>query len=454
MQATRHLMTRAGHCLRVRARLALTSHLTTTSLPAAQNMCIREVSMGQAVASQHLIRDSGNQDCLGKASVTMHSAAANSTSTMLQVCWAEGGMDLFPYVWLRDNCQCPSCFHPTTLSRKISMEDLNLDIIPTSIQMANGGEMVEIQWLDGHFSTYSANWLHERAFNKASQDRRDCFRRPPQSFWGSELLESLPRASFPELLEDNVALFTFLQQLEVTGLVVVSDTPCCSGQIHQLSKRVGYLMPTHYGETFTVQNKINANNLAYTSSSLDMHSDQPFLTHVPDIQLLHCITQYHGEGGENVLADSYHAGHILVSQHPDKFHILTTTLVDFYDVGLEDGKEYFALDRKPVISVNHEGNIQQVNFNTMVRDSFFMTSADKVAGWYDALSTFYRILKDPQNHIEYKMNEGDIIVFDNTRVLHGRKGYEMAHGDRHLEGGYWEWDQVRSRRRSLQITAH
>ncbi|XP_071533117.1 gamma-butyrobetaine dioxygenase-like isoform X2 [Panulirus ornatus] len=384
MQATRHLMTRAGHCLRVRARLALTSHLTTTSLPAAQNMCIREVSMGQAVASQHLIRDSGNQDCLGKASVTMHSAAANSTSTMLQVCWAEGGMDLFPYVWLRDNCQCPSCFHPTTLSRKISMEDLNLDIIPTSIQMANGGEMVEIQWLDGHFSTYSANWLHERAFNKASQDRRDCFRR----------------------------------------------------------------------ETFTVQNKINANNLAYTSSSLDMHSDQPFLTHVPDIQLLHCITQYHGEGGENVLADSYHAGHILVSQHPDKFHILTTTLVDFYDVGLEDGKEYFALDRKPVISVNHEGNIQQVNFNTMVRDSFFMTSADKVAGWYDALSTFYRILKDPQNHIEYKMNEGDIIVFDNTRVLHGRKGYEMAHGDRHLEGGYWEWDQVRSRRRSLQITAH
>ena len=54
------------------------------------------------------------------------------------------------------------------------------------------------------------------------------------------------------------------------------------------------------------------------------------------------------------------------------------------------------------------------------------------------------------------MSQGDCIVFDNHRILHGRKGYTMeAGGFRHLQGGYVDWDEINSRvntlRKSLAI---
>lgn len=42
---------------------------------------------------------------------------------------------------------------------------------------------------------------------------------------------------------------------------------------------------------------------------------------------------------------------------------------------------------------------------------------------------------------------GEILTFDNIRVFHGRSTYE---GDRHLEGGYLDWDYVYSKIRVLR----
>ena len=40
---------------------------------------------------------------------------------------------------------------------------------------------------------------------------------------------------------------------------------------------------------------------------------------------------------------------------------------------------------------------------------------------------------------------GDILCFDNRRVLHGRSGFELREGDaRKLIGTYLRWDEIRS----------
>ena len=48
------------------------------------------------------------------------------------------------------------------------------------------------------------------------------------------------------------------------------------------------------------------------------------------------------------------------------------------------------------------------------------------------------------------------MVFDNQRVLHGRTSYKMEEGGvRHLEGGYVDWDELRSKinvlKRSMKL---
>ena len=46
---------------------------------------------------------------------------------------------------------------------------------------------------------------------------------------------------------------------------------------------------------------------------------------------------------------------------------------------------------------------------------------------------------------------GEAMCFHNFRVLHGRDGFEvLSDGERHLEGGYIDWDELHSRRRVLQ----
>lgn len=42
---------------------------------------------------------------------------------------------------------------------------------------------------------------------------------------------------------------------------------------------------------------------------------------------------------------------------------------------------------------------------------------------------------------------GEILTFDNHRILHGRKEYE---GSRLLIGGYLDWDLIESKMRVLQ----
>ena len=41
-----------------------------------------------------------------------------------------------------------------------------------------------------------------------------------------------------------------------------------------------------------------------------------------------------------------------------------------------------------------------------------------------------------RNLVEYKMEEGDIVCFNDQRVLHGRTAYDAEKVDRWLEGGY------------------
>lgn len=54
-------------------------------------------------------------------------------------------------------------------------------------------------------------------------------------------------------------------------------------------------------------------------------------------------------------------------------------------------------------------------------------------------------------HIEKMFCLGDVITFDNWRLLHGRRSYEAGTEiSRHLEGAYADWDVVMSRLRILK----
>lgn len=57
--------------------------------------------------------------------------------------------------------------------------------------------------------------------------------------------------------------------------------------------------------------------------------------------------------------------------------------------------------------------------------------------------------------VPFSLSTGDLVTFDNWRLLHGRKEYQSdATQRRHLEGAYLDWDEVMSRLRILRKAVH
>jgi gamma-butyrobetaine dioxygenase len=76
-----------------------------------------------------------------------------------------------------------------------------------------------------------------------------------------------------------------------------------------------------------------------------------------------------------------------------------------------------------------------------------------VKAYYHACKLFDRLLNDGSNVLWNKSKPGDILCFDNRRVLHGRSGFELVGGEtRKLIGTYLRWDEIWSMARVKAAT--
>lgn len=58
-------------------------------------------------------------------------------------------------------------------------------------------------------------------------------------------------------------------------------------------------------------------------------------------------------------------------------------------------------------------------------------------------------LRDPHYHLDWRLEAGDLIAYDNNRVLHGRAAFDAQTGERHLQGCYLNAEDLTSRLRLL-----
>ncbi|XP_037799323.1 gamma-butyrobetaine dioxygenase-like [Penaeus monodon] len=446
MQAGWHFLLRRGsRILRDSARLVRTS---------ARVGSTRQMALSAAPLCDKLLKRNTHTSVtpdLNRPRPKLASASQDHNTLKVQVRWRDGERDEFPYVWLRDNCQCPDCFLRSASSRLLRVAGLSTDVRPREVQVSNDGYFLKVVWENGHESTYVSDWLNERAFNPRQQSIYNNTYRLRPELWDADMAQRIPRASFDELMEDDAALLKLLECMEVLGFTVVSGARQEEGELQRLSERASHLVPSNYGTTFIVKDKKDASNVAYTSQGLDLHCDLVCLHYKPCVQLLHCISQFEGDGGDSILADSHRVALQMRELYPQKFRFLTDVLVNFRDVATDEGFEFDIIARRPMISVRADGEIKTVNMSTFGRDSHFGVSPNDAIRWYDAYVTFCELLYRPENHFTFKLEAGEILIMDNLRILHGRTAYEdTVEGVRRLEGGFWDWDMMRSRRRGLQ----
>ncbi|XP_036619568.1 gamma-butyrobetaine dioxygenase [Trichosurus vulpecula] len=366
---------------------------------------------------------------------------------VVQIHWDDGEESLYPAVWLRDNCQCPCCYLDSAKARKLLIEALDVNTWVKHLTLINQRK-VHIIWPDEHMSDFEADWLKKRCFSQKSRAKlqKELFM-PECQYWGASL--QLPTLDFEDVLTSDEHAYNWLSTLKKIGIVRLTGAAAQRGEVAKLGKRIGFLYLTFYGHTWQVQDKIDANNVAYTTGKLSFHTDYPALHHPPGVQFLHCIKQT-ATGGESEIVDGFNVCRQLKEQNPKAFQILSSTFVDFTDIGV-DFCDFSVQSKHKIIEVDNKGQVIRINFNNSTRDTIFDVSVEKVRPFYAALKEFVDLMNNKENKFTFKMHPGDVITFDNWRLLHGRRSYEAGTEiTRHLEGGYADWDVVMSRLRILK----
>nr|XP_054761972.1 gamma-butyrobetaine dioxygenase-like [Lytechinus pictus] len=383
------------------------------------------------------------------------------SSEWYKVNWKDGYTGRYPFVWLRDNCRCPLCYYPSSKQRCVLLCDIDVEMEPESEEIIDNGEELKIYWPDKHVSPFPSRWLYHNRFDKTQYDSVKDIKPKP---WGSEMIDQLPKFDYKKVMEDSRVLRDCLRSLIVSGIAVLTGAPKEQGVTEEIGKRVGHLRTTMYGKTFEVLAIASSSNLAYTTLKLGLHVDLPLYEIPPSIQMLHCIKQCETIGGESQFCDAMKVTNDLKESDPEFYDTLTRVKVDFRLRG-KDFIPYHYQHARPIIELDEKGEFKAISHNNAVRAPYMNIPVEEVKNFYKSLAYLDRKLNDKENMIQFKLKEGEVVIFNNNRAMHGRSSFRMAQGydegkkTRHLEGGYLQWDVVKSAIRLLDeelddITIH
>lgn len=147
----------------------------------------------------------------------------------------------------------------------------------------------------------------------------------------------------------ELGLYQWLLTLVKYGVVLMKGAPLTEDQCRRLINRIGFIRQTHYGLEYAVRADPNAQNVAYTSNPLQIHTDLPYYDYVPGTTMLHCIAQTKSTGAFNSLVDGFYVAKRLQQENRDAFECLTNTLVNWSDYGEDAGIRFEKINRSPVI---------------------------------------------------------------------------------------------------------
>ena len=284
--------------------------------------------------------------------------------------------------------------------------------------------------------------------------------------------------------KDETELLALRDIIFLDGAAIVNNAPCVSTLqspeeiVTGLGNAIGGEL-SHgglYGKVFHVMASPAdvAINAAFTSVELCPHQDLAYYEFKPGFQFLHCASMPTDiVGGESILIDCMAAANHFRDIAPDLFETLVRCPATFQKVRAGACMTYF----RPHIVLYSDG--YEEDLNSMDREIVSVhwsppfegplrIKSDRVEDYFKAYAAFELMLdntKCPRAcsvatgidlHLAMSLNEyarkntwthllqpGETIVFNNSRMLHGRTSFEMdsqGSSKRHLMGAYTDID--------------
>jgi gamma-butyrobetaine dioxygenase len=369
--------------------------------------------------------------------------------------WEDGHHSQFHWIWLRDHCRCERCYNASCDQKHYDAALIDPEIRPVRVEDQN--DAVAIQWPDepdACLSVYDKQWLRSHdPSGRAPIATEEVMRRA----WDVSLFHSLTgRFECGHVLERDDILLTLLHDLQQNGLVVVRETPHQEDFTKLLARIGGCVTPTVFGPTFDLRSRPaeQMQSVSFSTDALPLHTDIPYYNEPPEYQFLHSVDVVRSTdvppSGRTMFADGFAAAERLRSLHPDHFETLLTTAVTYRARFPEQGNLY--VHKSPMLRIAN-GTLGRIVSNP-TRMFLEGLSFEQIGRFYEAYREFKRLLYAPESLFYFDWSNGDMVVWDNSRIFHGREAFKSPARTRVLRGGYFAWAEIASKYNYLHSLAH
>ena len=311
----------------------------------------------------------------------------------------------------------------------------------TESEMTNGSNIFEFKHFRQRTELYLCSGPEEIAkLLEYALKQKDII--PEKKPWKNEF-ENLPIYDFKSFNEAKL-FSNLLSDFQELGFVIVKNTSTEEGTVIKFAEMFGPVRTTNFGKHFDVVSKPEANDLAYTSLGIKAHTDNPYRKPMPGIQILHCISN-EAKGGDSSLVDGYAVAEYLKINEPEMFEILTNTDVLFKFVD----KDIILENYGKLIELDHNGKYLQSRFSGRL-DYVPYLDPLQLEKFYAARKKLFHLYESEEFELNFRLDSGMLMMFDNIRVLHGRTEYDVNTGFRHLQGCYIDHDSTEGKLRRLK----
>ncbi|KAL8011661.1 putative Type I phosphodiesterase/nucleotide pyrophosphatase/phosphate transferase [Plasmopara halstedii] len=378
--------------------------------------------------------------------------------------WQDGKRSKFHLLHLRTWCPCPQCGHLTG-QRIINSSDIDkewLDIEKVYVK----GDTLNIVWNDHHESRFSCKWLLENSYSDWALDHHahDMATIP------LPLDAPVPTTDFARMMDtsDDEGLYEALRQVVENGFTVIRNTPLEPRVVKSLAERIAPISHSfQYGDVFDVVAEPTpvssevidyylANhivqylhgfyqqvNIAYTTLYLKNHVDLAYYESPPGFQLLHALRFDESvTGGESTFVDVFAVADAFRRLYPQHFATLVRVPATFKKHHLTRENATIMEFQRPHIQLNHRDEVIAVHWSPPFEGPLRVAFKD-VMPYYDAYRVFHELVEGDKHRYEFRLREGDTVIFNQRRLLHGRKKFTPTSGGvRHLQGTYINIDDA------------
>ncbi len=327
--------------------------------------------------------------------------ALKCTPDELTLTWQNSSYSVYSSLWLRDND--PANRDARTGQRLISLLDLPQAPRLQGAERQPPGH-ITLSWEDGETSVFPLTWL--RAFDQSLRTGS----RPTRLPWMGQPAEAFAWCDYSEWVENPASREDWLYYVGRDGLAFLRNVPIEDAAVLRAAALIGFACET--------------NDLAYTSLGLPVHTGHPYRDPVPGFQLLHCLSTA-GQGGESIFVDGMAAAERVRARDPEAFTTLCQTPILFR---FQDESVHFAAERT-MLEVDTQGEFRSIYFDDRSIAPLPL-KGPRLKKYYPAYRQLAELLREPERPVVCRWQPGDLVLFDNTRVLHA----DEELGPRQLQG--------------------